>query len=100
MGFYSDIHEIMLKLMMIDKRSKEGRHLKNEIKRRWTNATDDDLIDWAWHATASELKDYEPETFNTLFEMFFEKSLKEAKATRFRHQAKAEIKSFIEGEED
>jgi len=86
MNFFDKITAIALKLILLDKRTKEARKLKKELSDLWANATDDDLIDW-------DLKKSLIEGRVELFDDY----LKRAQEVRFFHQAKREIRALTKG---
>ena len=80
MDFSYRVFKIGLELADIDKRTKKGRELREELRELWRNATDEDLCDYA---------DY----IMKILPISFEEAHKRAKETRFRHQAKKEIEN-------
>ena len=86
MNFFDKITAIALKLILLDKRTKEARKLKKELSNLWANATDEDLVDWALKRSLVE-RNVE----------LFDDYLKRAQEVRFFHQAKREMRALTKG---
>jgi hypothetical protein len=82
MNFSDRFFLLFEELMSIDKRTKRGRDLKEQLRELWRNATNEDLDDFALY-------------FSKMESISFEEARKRAEEIRFRHQAKKEIEEII-----